>query len=68
MERIPVSSSTIAAMGYDPTTCTLEVEFNSGTLYQYTGVPQGEFEAFMQAESKGSYLHTNIKKYPCARL
>ncbi len=59
MERTPVTSSNIRAIGYE--TDTLEVEFNSGLVYQYHGVPVNEHEAMMNAESKGKYLNAHIK-------
>ena len=40
---------------------TLEVEFNSGAVYQYQGVPQSENDALMSAGSKGTYFNANIK-------
>ncbi len=65
MEMISVQSSNILAIGYDPKIRALEVEFRSGSVYQYSGVPQDVYTALMQAESKGSYLHVNVKgKYP----
>jgi hypothetical protein len=30
-------------------------------MYSYSGVPLGEYESFMSADSKGKYLHANIK-------
>jgi hypothetical protein len=69
LNRQPVESSTIASVGYDPTTLTLEVEFLSGNVYQYFDVPVPVFEEFMSAPSKGEYLHNNIKgAYRYARL
>jgi len=69
MERIAVSSSNIQSVGYDADSSTLEIEFNSGGLYQYQGVPQSEYDAFMNAGSKGKYFHANIKNgYPCIKL
>ena len=61
MNRIPVVSSNVASGGYDPMTHTLEVEFNSGSVYQYFDVPQGVYDAFMSAESKGGFLNSDIK-------
>lgn len=61
MKRIPVTSDSIAAIGYETKTQTLEVEFVSGSLYQYFDVPQRVHEALMQADSKGSFLNGNIK-------
>lgn len=69
MERTPVISSNIQAIGYDSDSQTLEVEFNHGSVYQYTGVPQGEHEEMMNADSKGKYLNANIKgRYPFVQL
>ena len=61
MIRAPVQSSNIASIGYDSTTLTLEVEFNTGAVYQYFDVPPQVHEAFVVAESKGHYLASNIK-------
>jgi hypothetical protein len=62
MERTSVSSSTISAIGYDPDTQILEVEFLNGSVYEYSGVPSSEHDGLMNADSKGKYLHANIKK------
>lgn len=61
MDRIPVSSSNIASIGYDQKTQTLEVEFLKGSLYQYFDVPQIVYEEFIGADSKGKFLATQIK-------
>lgn len=62
MERTPVNSSNIAAIGYDEDTQILEIEFMDGSVYQYSGVPPSEHDGIMNADSKGKYLHANIKK------
>lgn len=65
MNRTPVRSSNIRSVGYDPASRTLEVEFNSGGIYQYSGVPATIYQGFMRAASKGSYLYDHIKgRYP----
>lgn len=65
MNRSSVSSSNIRSVGYDLDTRTLEVEFHSGGIYQYAGVPETIYQGFMQAASKGSYFHDHIKgRYP----
>jgi hypothetical protein len=61
MERINVASSNINSIGYDEATNTLEVEFQSGSIYQYSGVPEDEYEGLLSASSKGRYLNTHIK-------
>jgi len=63
MERTPVSSSHISAIGYDAENLVLEVEFNNGAVYSYSGVPSDEYHGFMNADSKGKYLHANIKNH-----
>jgi hypothetical protein len=61
MERYSVASSNIASIGYDVASQILEVEFLSGSIYQYYGVPQNMYEQLMQAGSKGRFLNTYIK-------
>lgn len=61
MDRTPVESSTVADVGYDQATMTLEVGFLNGTVYQYFDVPETLVQEFMQAPSKGSFLNANIK-------
>ena len=69
MHRQPVASSTIASIGYDPDTETLEVEFLSGAVYQYYNFPQGTYDAFVAAPSKGQFLHYEIRDgYPYSRI
>jgi len=43
MDRTPVSSSNISAIGYDSDSEMLEVEFTNGAVYSYSGVPLGEY-------------------------
>jgi hypothetical protein len=62
MIRTAVKSKNLKSVGYDPTTSILEIEFNSGGIYTYDSVPQEIHDALMQAQSKGSYFHTNIRK------
>lgn len=40
MERVPVESSCLAAVGYDPADGALELEFTSGSVYRYLAVPE----------------------------
>lgn len=61
MDREPVDSSNVAAIGYDLGSETLEVEFLDGSVYQYFDVPEAVHEAFMQAESPGGFLHAQIR-------
>lgn len=62
MKRIPVSSSNIASIGYDPDRRVLEIEFLNGSVYQYFGVPESLYRGLMNASSHGSYFDSYIKK------
>lgn len=61
MTRLSVKSSNIKAVGYDPKSKTLEVEFNSGSTYQYFEVPASIYNDFMDASSLGSFFAESIK-------
>ena len=69
MQRIPVSSSNVCSVGYDPQRHVLEVEFKGGGVYQYAGVPAEAHRALMAAPSVGSHIARHIKgAYPHARV
>jgi hypothetical protein len=69
MTREPVASSNIASVGYDAPYETLEVEFQNGTVYQFYNIPQGIYEQFMGASSKGQFFNVYIKNaYPYSRV
>ena len=61
MPREPVSSSVIAAIGYDPQFQWLEVELKTGSLYLYREVPARIHQDFMAALSKGSFYKSRIR-------
>jgi hypothetical protein len=61
MIRQPVSSSNLKSVGYDPNSALLEIEFQGGSIYQYSGVPQNVHQALMAATSLGSFVHEHIR-------
>ena len=61
MEKVKVRSSNIEAIGYDAATKELEIDFQGGTSYTYSGIPKELHEQFMAAESKGKFFHVNIR-------
>lgn len=61
LDRTPVSSSNIVSIGYEPDSGTLEIEFNNGSVYQYSNVPQAEYDGLTSAASHGTYFNANIK-------
>lgn len=69
MHRLSVESSAIESVGYDPRSRTLEVEYVSGGVYRYLGVPPREHETLMRADSLGAYVNRSIKpRYRCLRV
>jgi hypothetical protein len=61
IQMIRVSSSNIAAIGYDSDRQVLRVAFLSGAIYEYYGIPEYLYEGLMNASSHGSYLNAYIK-------
>jgi len=60
MKLKPVESEMLRLVGYDAKMRILEVVFNTGDRYRYKGVPPSKYEALMNAESIGQYMHKNI--------
>jgi hypothetical protein len=68
MRRQPVESSAISSVGYDPRSSILEVEFRSGAVYDYHGVPTKVYESLMKAPSKGSFVSRKVRdRFPFTR-
>jgi hypothetical protein len=61
MERTPIESSAILSVGYDLDTHRLEIEFVSGTVYQYVNVPEYIYSELMDADSKGAFFDRHIR-------
>jgi len=68
MERERVNSSNIAAIGHSAERSVLEVEFLSGSIYEYYDVPECIYHDLMNADSKGKYLNEFVKKAGYAYL
>jgi hypothetical protein len=49
-------STAIRDMSYDATTQVLEVEFTTGAVYEYFGVPPTVYRDFRAAPSRGRYF------------
>lgn len=61
MRRRLVDSSAIRSLGYDPASQTLEVEFQSGSVYDYFGVTSRLWASFQAAPSKGKFFARKIR-------
>ena len=59
MSMISVSSSAIAAIGYEGG--TLAVEFHNSGTYYHPGVPYSLFARFMRSGSKGAFYNAYVR-------
>lgn len=68
-----VVSSNVSAIGYDPNTGTMRVQFHAwrpgqpkgsggtGPMYDYYDVPRGKWKSFQAATSKGKWVWDNLR-------
>lgn len=56
-----VTSSTIKAIGYEPVTEKLRIDFLTGGTYDYPGVPASVYADLMTAPSHGRYFAAFIR-------
>jgi len=69
VNRDPVSSSSLVSVGYDAPSETLEIEFRSGSVYQYYNLPQSVYDALIAAPSVGRFFAYQIKNaFPYSRV
>ena len=61
MERQSVDSSMMSSIGYDVESQILEIEFNSGAVWQYFDFPETMWYEFESSGSKGQFFHREIK-------
>lgn len=57
---VPVESSNLKAVGYDPDAKEMHIQFKSGGHYSYANVPPEAHQAFMAADSKGGHFSKNF--------
>lgn len=62
MNLIPVESSNVKAIGHDPESNTLHVQFHSGDTWAYADVSPTEHAALMNSDRKGVHFHHIIRK------
>lgn len=60
IERDPVHSACITAIGYDPARQCLQVEYRNGLLYRVDNVPDRTYQALMAAEDFDLYFRHRI--------
>ncbi len=58
---IPVTSSNLKEVGYDPDRREMRVIFRSGSIQDHLDVPPEEFAGLMSAPSHGKHYNQRIK-------
>lgn len=67
--KMTIQSSTIKNIHHISNLNVLLVEFKSGDKYEYLGVDTLTYQKLMEAKSKGTFLHKNIKgKFPYKKI
>ena len=61
MVLMPVVSTNLAAMGYEPDTMALQVQFKNGSLYAYQNVEPETYQAMLDSGDPGRYFASIIK-------
>ena len=58
---MPVVSSNVDEIHYDPEDSTLQIKFLNGGIYQYDDVSIREAESFAKASSPGGWVWDNLR-------
>jgi len=58
--RQPVMSRALRSVGYDAEAEVLEIEFHSGSVYAYEGVPSSVYEWLLRIPNKGVFVTRQI--------
>lgn len=61
MNLVPVKSSNVQGVGYDPATRTLHVQFKGGATYAHHDVSPEQYHGLLYAKSTGSHYHEHFK-------
>ncbi len=48
MQMHPITSTNVSAVGYDPASRRMRVQFSSGGTYEYSDVDESLYEAMLQ--------------------
>jgi len=61
LERHAVKSVILRSVGYDDSTKILEIEFHTGLVYQYSGVPSKVYSDLMRSGEVGKYFSDKVR-------
>jgi hypothetical protein len=61
MDWQPFESKLLTAAAYDASRHTLYLRFRSGEVYRYFEFPDEQYQALLDAESRGRYFLSHIR-------
>jgi hypothetical protein len=61
LERLPVKSCILRSVGYDAAQKNMEIEFCSGLVFQYSGVPSKVYADLMSSGAVGKYFSEKVR-------
>ena len=61
MRRSELNSTSLKSAAYSSQEAILELEFRSGAIYRFGGVPEAAYRELLRAESKGVYFNHHIR-------
>ena len=61
MQLVPIVSSNLSQIGYDPDTMTMQIMFKNGSLYAYQNVEPETYQTMMDSGNPGEYFASIIK-------
>ena len=65
MLRVDLKSTSLNAATYQDQSAFLDLEFRSGAIYRYVGVPAQTYQELLLAQSKGRYFNQHIRNRFC---
>ena len=69
MPRVDLQSTSLSAATYQEQSASLELEFRSGAIYRYIGVPAQVYQELLHSESKGRYFNQHIRnRFPYTQI
>ncbi len=60
MQLMRVNSTNINAIGYDPDSCELQIQFKNGTVYSYQNIAPDVYDGLLNGDT-GRYFASIIK-------
>ena len=62
------TSTVVKSYEYNEYSNVFIVKFMDDAIYQYSYLPRSVYNRFLMAESKGRFIHKQLKAYPYIKL